>query len=574
MRELGDGPGRARRAGVAPAKPRGNAPREAAEMTEPDSETTAPRGAPTRLDAIVIGAGFGGMYCVHRLRGMGLTVLGIEAGGDVGGVWYWNRYPGARCDVFSIDYSYSFSDEIQQEWTWSEEYSAQPEILRYANFVADKLSLRKDFRFNTRVLSASFDDERSIWIITTDGGEVFEATFCVMATGPLSIPKDIDIPGVQAFNGTIYRAAKWPHTPINFGGQRVGVVGTGSSGMQIVPIVAEQADALYVFQRTPSFTFPMRNKPIAEDYARQVKAHYPALRASARNNLTGGNRPMSTRPLFSVSVAEREELLEDGWRRGGRVLMGLFSDALFNPEANEIIAEFVRGKIKETVNDPDTAERLTPRGYPIFSRRPCLDTNYYETYNRPNVRLVDCLTDPIESIGERSVKTRNQEIELDTLIFATGYDGLTGAMLAIDVRGRGGQSLKDKWRDGARSYLGLVVEGFPNLFMVCGANGPSALANIVILNEENGDWIANCIEHMRKHGYSSVEAKLDDEDRWVQTVSDLADKSLIPKAATWYVGTNIPGKPRVFPIYTGGLNRYREVCNQVADDNYRGLAFV
>jgi len=284
--------------------------------------------AARRVDAIVVGAGFGGMYSVHRLRGMRLNVLGIEAGNDVGGVWYWNRYPGARCDVFSIDYSYSFSDEIQQEWTWSEEYSAQPEILAYANFVADKLDLRKDFLFNTRVISAHFDEDKHAWILATDGGEILEAQYCIMATGPLSIPKEIDIDGAKDFKGKIYRAAKWPHALVSFKGQRVGVVGTGSSGMQIVPIVAQEAEALYVFQRTPSFTFPMRNKPIDPDYALQVKKQYATLRALARNNFTGGNRPMSTRPLFSVPKAEREELLEDGWRRGGRVLMGLFSDAL------------------------------------------------------------------------------------------------------------------------------------------------------------------------------------------------------------------------------------------------------
>jgi len=433
--------------------------------------------------------------------------------------------------------------------------------------VADKLDLRKDFLFNTRVISAHFDEDKHAWILATDGGEILEAQYCIMATGPLSIPKEIDIDGAKDFKGKIYRAAKWPHALVSFKGQRVGVVGTGSSGMQIVPIVAQEAEALYVFQRTPSFTFPMRNKPIDPDYALQVKKQYATLRALARNNFTGGNRPMSTRPLFSVPKAEREELLEDGWRRGGRVLMGLFSDALTNPEVNEIIAEFVRGKIAEIVKDPDTARRLTPRGYPIFSRRPCLDTNYYETYNRPNVHLIDCLTDPIELITERGVKTREREIELDSLIFATGYDGLTGAMLAIDVKGRRGLSLKEKWRNGARSYLGLAVEGFPNLFMVCGANGPSALANIVILNEENGDWIANCIEYIRRNGFSTIEAQAGHEDNWVKTVAQLADKSLIPKASTWYVGANIEGKPRVFPIYTGGLNRYRETCDDVAKDN-------
>lgn len=542
------------------------------------TDATPPQSEPgiegvRQVDAIVVGAGFGGLYSTHRLREMGLSVIGIEAGGDVGGVWYWNRYPGARCDVFSIDYSYSFSDDIQQEWTWSEEYAAQPEILAYANFVADKIDIRRSFQFDTRVLRAAFDDEKQVWVVETDRGQVFTTTYLVMASGPLSIPKDIDIDGFEDFKGEVYRASKWPHKPVSFAGKRVGVVGTGSSGIQIVPIVAQEADALYVFQRTPSFTFPMRNKPLAEDYSAQVKSHYKTLRHIGRSTFTGGVRPISTRPLFSVTVAEREALLEDAWRNGGRVLMGLFSDVLINPEANEIVAEFVRGKIGEVVHDPETAERLKPRGYPIFSRRPCLDTNYYETYNRETVHLVDCLDEPIERLTETGVRTRKREIELDTLILATGFDGLTGAMLAVDIKGRGGRDLKDKWNEGARSYLGLAVEGFPNLFMVCGANGPSALANIVILNEENGDWIGNCIDYMRKNGFATIEAKLEYEQKWVKTVASLADKSLIPKANTWYVGSNIEGKPRVFPIYTGGLNKYRDICDDVASDDYRGFAF-
>jgi len=531
--------------------------------------------AGTRLpiDAVVVGAGFGGMYAVHRLRSQGLTVQGFEAGGDVGGVWYWNRYPGARCDVFSIDYSYSFSEEIQQTWNWSEEYSAQPEILSYANFVADKLDLRRYFQFNTRIRSAVYDEVRKLWIVTTDSGVRVEARFCIMATGPLSIPKDIDIDGVGDYGGNIYRAAKWPHEPVDFAGQRVGLIGTGSSGIQIASTLAHEAGELYVFQRTPSFTFPMRNKTLTDEYRAQVKSHYKSIRENTRNNFTGGTRPISTRPLFSVTVEERTELLEDAWRRGGRVLMGLFSDALTDPAANEIIAEFVRGKIGEIVRDPDIAERLKPRGYPIFSRRPCLDTHYYEIYNRPNVHLIDCLEDPIERLTERGLATRERDFALDSIIFATGYDGLTGAMLSIDIRGRGGKTLADKWRTGARSYLGLAVEGFPNLFMVCGANGPSALANIVILNEENGDWIADCIDYMRHHSYSTIEADINAEDQWVSTVAALASKSLIPKANTWYTGSNIDGKPHVFPIYTGGLNRYRDVCTAVATDNYRGFVF-
>jgi cation diffusion facilitator CzcD-associated flavoprotein CzcO len=544
-------------------------------MTDPTPlQDESPSNYVLKVDAVVVGAGFGGMYMVHRLRSMGLSVIGVEAGSNVGGVWYWNRYPGARCDVFSIDYSYSFSDEIQREWTWSEEYSAQPEILAYANFVADKLDIRDSYHFDTRVSAADFDDDHSKWVVKTDQGHTIEATYCIMATGPLSIPKDIDIKDYDTFKGKIYRASKWPNGSVSFAGQRVGVVGTGSSGIQIIPMVAEEADQLFVFQRTPSFTFPMRNKPLEQEYCEQVKEQYETLRFIGRNTFTGGIRPISTRPLFSVTVQEREELLEDGWRRGGRVFMGLFSDLLINPQANEIVADFVRRKISEVVEDADTAARLMPRGYPIFSRRPCLDTNYYETFNRPNVHLIDCVSEPIERLTERAVKTSEQEIELDALILATGFDGLTGAMLAINIKGRDGQTLADKWKDGVKSYLGLTVSGFPNLFMLCGATGPSALANIIILNEENADWIANCIENMRDKGIASIDANVEAELEWVKTVSALANKSLISKGNTWYTGANIPGKPREFPIYIGGLNKYREICESVAQDEYRGFSLT
>ncbi|WP_293900189.1 NAD(P)/FAD-dependent oxidoreductase [Phenylobacterium sp.] len=525
------------------------------------------------IDALVIGAGFGGMYMLHRLRERQLTVRGIEAGGDVGGTWYWNRYPGARCDVMSIDYSYSFSDEIQQEWTWSERFAEGQEIRAYQRFVADKLDLRRDIQFNTRAQSVAYDDAKQRWIVETDRGDRFEAIYCIMATGPLSVPKDVDIPGVETFDGQIYLSGKWPHEAVDFKGLRVGVVGTGSSGIQIVPVVAEDAQELFVFQRTPSFSMPMRNGPIDADYMAQVKANYPALRAAAKSSYSGGVRSISSRPFFSVPVAEREELLQDAWRRGALALMGTFSDLLSNAAANEIVAEFVRGKIDEVVEDPETAERLKPRGYPIFARRPVLDTNYYEAFNRPNVKLVDCLTDPIAEITPTGIRTNARRIDLDIIILATGYDGLTGAMLAVEMTGRGGRRLKDKWAAGSKSYLGLAMEGFPNLFIIAGANGPSAFANFVILNEQNAEWILDCIDYMRAHDLTTIEATTAAETEWMAAVSSLAQTSLIPRANTWYTGANIPGKPRVFGIYTGGFNRYREICAQVASEGYRGFTF-
>ena len=529
---------------------------------------------PRRLDAVVVGAGFGGMYMVHKLRQMGLDMVGIEAGGDVGGVWYWNRYPGARCDLMCIDYSYGFSSEIEQEWTWPEQFAHQRDILAYANFVADKLDLRRDFKFNTRVTGAVWDDTRNLWTITTDGGEILEATHLVMASGPLSVPREDEFKGLKAFRGELYRTGRWPQHEISYAGKRVGVIGVGSTGVQIVPVVAEEAAELYVFQRTPSFSMPMRNSIITPEYAAEIKRNYPGMRAAARNSLVGGVRPSITRPFFSLPPDQRKELMEDSWKRGGHAFLGTFSDLMTNPEANEQVAEFVRGKISEVVTDPVTAEKLKPRGYPIFARRPCLDTNYYESFNLPHVHLVDCNDEPIECLTEKAVKTSAREIELDIVILATGYDGLTGSMLAFDITGRNGASLRDKWRDGPISYLGLSMAGFPNLFMICGANGPSALANIITLNEQNGDWICDVISHMGRSGLTTVEATETAEADWMETVRSLAKLTLMSKASTWYTGTNVEGKARGLTMYTGGYRPYRETCEAMVRDGYRGLAFT
>lgn len=525
------------------------------------------------VDALVVGAGFGGMYAIHRLRGMGLSIIGVEAGGDVGGVWYWNRYPGARCDLMCVDYSYGFSDEIQQEWTWSEQFAAQPEILAYANFVADKLDLRKHFHFDTRVDSATWDEAAGRWIATTDRGHRIGATYCVMATGPLSIPKDPEFPGLADFKGELLRAAKWPHEPVSFKGKRVGLVGTGSTGIQIVPVVADEAAELHVFQRTPSFTMPMRNSRLEPDYVAELKRNYQAIRAVARASHLGGVRPVTSRPFFSITPSQRQRVMEDAWSRSGLDFLGMFSDLLTNPEANEQVAEFVRRKIGETVNDPITAEKLKPRGYPIFARRPCLDTNYYETFNLPHVHLQDCLEHPIERVTEKGILTTAGEVELDTLILATGYDGLSGALMAFEVKGRDGHNVREKWAGGARSYLGLMMHGFPNLFMVCGPNGPAALANIVTLDEQNVNWICDLIDHMREHGIGTVEPTLEAEDAWMEQVFALAELTLVSKANTWYTGTNVDGKPRGLIMYTGGFFRYNETCTAVAQSGYSTLTF-
>ena len=526
-----------------------------------------------RLDVVVVGAGFGGMYAIYKFREMGLKVQGFEAGGDLGGVWYWNRYPGARVDLPSIDYSYSFSPEIEQEWTWSEQFAAQPELLKYIDFVARKLDLRKHFQFNTRVTSAVWDEARRLWTVQTDRGDSFEATYCIMATGPLSIPKEPDIPGVKQFKGRLLHAAKWPHEPVDFTGKRVGVIGVGSTGIQIVQDVGPQAGELFVFQRTPSFTMPMRNVKLEPEYVAEVKRNYAGIREAARNSAVGGTRPQSTRAFFSVTPEQRQALLEDAWKQGGLAMLGTFGDLMINQEANDHVAEFVRGKIAEVVKDPVTAEALKPRGYPIFARRPCLDTSYYETYNLPSVHLVDCLKDPIVEVTERGVRTESGEVELDMLILATGYDGLTGALMAFDVVGRGGRKINDKWKEGSRSYLGLMLEGFPNLFMTTGPNGPAALANIIRISENDVDWIAAAITHMDKNGLTAIEPTAQAEHAWMDIVQTLAQRSLITKAKTWWVGANVKGKPQGLTLFIGGFQKYSEYCRAAAQDNYRNFSF-
>lgn len=527
----------------------------------------------TRCDVLVVGAGFGGMYAVYKFRELGFEVKGIESGSDVGGVWYWNRYPGARCDLMSVDYSYGFSEEVQQEWSWSEQFAAQPEILAYANFVADRLDLRKHFQFDTRVVSAIWDGTRKLWVATTDKGQVLEAPFCIMSTGPLSIPKDPDIEGINRFKGQLLRAQKWPHEPVDLAGKRVGVIGTGSTGIQIVQELGRMPLELFVFQRTPSWTLPMRNHAITPEYDAEIKRHYPAMRAAMRRNPTGGTRPVSTRPFFSLPPSQRRDVMEHAWLDGGHTFLSCFADLLMNQEANDQVAEFVREKIAEVVDDPATAEALMPRGYPIFARRVCLDSEYYETYNQPNVHLMNCLTDPIIEITEKGIRTEAGETELDALIFATGYDALTGALLAFEVRGRDGQTLKNKWKDGPVSYLGMMVEGFPNMFATSGPNGPAALANLITIAENDVDWIADVICHMKKEDLGAVEITAEAEDRWMEIVRGLAEHSLVRKAKTWWVGSNVKGKPQGLTMFVGGFDKYAAYCTAAKDNGYADFAF-
>jgi cation diffusion facilitator CzcD-associated flavoprotein CzcO len=526
-----------------------------------------------KYDVVVVGAGIGGLYAVYKMREMGLSVLGIEAGDNVGGVWYWNRYPGARCDLLTIDYCYTFSPEVDAEWSWSEQFASQAEILEYVNFVADRHALRKEYLFETRVERAAYDEVEQTWSFTTDTGKTFVATYAIMATGPLSVPKRPDFQNFDSFKGELYYSGRWPKEPVSYEGKRVGVVGVGSTGIQIIPVVAKAAKEVVVFQRTPSFTMPMRNHTYSPEYNAEIKRNLPGLRLAARNSPLGGVRPFGHRPFFSLPPEQRIAVMESAWQNGGQSFLGAFSDLLQNEEANEQVAEFVRGKISEVVQDPDVAETLKPRGYPIFARRPCLDTGYYETFNEPHVHLVDCFKEPIVGLTETGVQTTEREIAIDMLILATGYDGLTGALMAFDVVGRGGKTINEEWKSGSHSYLGLMMKDFPNLFMVCGPNGPSALANIFTINEQNVDWIAGAITHMRGNSLSAMEPTAEAEREWMDLVAQLAANTLMSKANTWYTGTNIAGKARGLTIYSGGFKAYREACQAVADDNYRGITF-
>jgi cation diffusion facilitator CzcD-associated flavoprotein CzcO len=536
--------------------------------------STAPRaGTVAQVDAVVVGAGIAGLYQLYRLRQLGLSTRVLEAGDGVGGTWYWNRYPGARCDVASIYYSYSFSPELEQEWTWTERYPSQPEILRYVNHVADRFDLLRDITFGCRVTSAAYDDRDGRWLVVTDSGEPVRAQFLIMATGCLSVPKDPEVSGAGSFRGPIYHTGRWPHEDPDLTGLRLGVIGTGSSGIQSIPILARQAAELTVFQRTPNFSMPARNRPLPEQELAEAKAGYPAMRAVMRASAFGAPRTPATQSALAVSPQQRAATFQRGWEQGDLVsLIGAFTDVLTSQEANDTAAEFIRAKIREIVHDADTAELLSPRTFPVGTKRPCLDTGYYDTFNSGHVHLVDLRKTPLAEITETGVRTSDAEYELDAIVFATGFDAMTGALLKVDLTGRGGIRLRDRWAAGPRSYLGLAVAGFPNLFTVTGPSSPSVLSNMMVSIEQHVDWITDCIAHLRGAGSASIEATAEAEDQWVAHVQEAGNLTLFPRADSWYMGANVPGKPRVFMAYVGGVGAYRELCDQVARDNYAGFA--
>jgi cyclohexanone monooxygenase len=541
--------------------------------------TAQPKSVPTRpgasYDAVVVGAGFAGLYMLYKLRELGLSVKVYEQGGDVGGTWYWNRYPGARCDVESMQYSFSFSDALQQEWDWSERYAPQPEILRYANHVADRFDLRKDIQLDTRVDATVFDEHCNEWTVIISGGNAVTAQHVILATGCLSNARTPDFKGMADFEGRVYHTGHWPHAPVDFTGQRVGVIGTGSSAIQSIPVIAAQAGELTVFQRTANFSVPARNAALTDAERQLWRKDYAALRRRAREDFRNGIvQELPDRGALDDPDDARREKYQARWTRGGLTFMGVYNNLILDQRANDTAANFIRDKIAETVQNPETARLLQPNDHPVGSKRICVDTDYYVTFNRPNVRLVDIRSHPIERILPHGVRSGGKEYAVDALVLATGFDAMTGSVARIDIRGRGGHTLKEKWADGPRTYLGLMSAGFPNLFLITGPGSPSVLSNMIVSIEQHVDWIVDCLAYMADRGAQTMEATRHAEDKWVAHVNDVAQNTLYPQANSWYMGANIPGKPQIFMPYIGGVGVYRQICNDIAAKDYEGFAMT
>ena len=543
-----------------------------------DTNGSAPAsaaGRATEVDAIVVGAGLSGVYLLRRLRDeLGLKTRVLEAGSDVGGTWYWNRYPGARCDTESMFYAYSWPTELRQKWTWSSRYPEQHEIQGYIRHVVDEFDLERDIQFGTRVASAMFDDDTRRWTVTTEGGETFSARFCIMATGCITKPNLPDIDGVESFAGETYHTARWPKEEVDFTGKRVGVIGTGSTGIQAIPMIAQEAEQLTVFQRTAQYAIPAWNAPLDPEYENEIKANYDELWEKARYGSTGLIYEVRDVSVFDESPEEREQKFEEAWAQGGFAFLFVYNDILTDQKANEIVGEWVRNKIRARIDDPEVAEKLMPMSYPFATKRLCVDTNYYETYNRDNVRLVSLRETPLEEVTPEGLRTSEEQFDLDAIVFATGFDGMTGALFAIDIRGRDGVTLTEKWADGPRTYLGLGTAGFPNLFTITGPGSPSVLSNMMTSLEQHVDWVTDCIEHLVKEGHETIEPTLEAEDAWVEHVNEVANSTLFPLTDSWYTGTNITGKLRLFTPYVGGVGVYREKCDEVAAKGYDGFVLA
>jgi cation diffusion facilitator CzcD-associated flavoprotein CzcO len=523
------------------------------------------------VDVVVVGAGFAGLYAIHRLRGAGLRVRCFESGDDVGGTWYWNRYPGARCDVESLDYSFSFSPELEQDWNWTERYATQPEILRYLQHVADRFGLRSAITFETKVTALDFDEADTGWTVHTSSNEQLRTRFIVLATGPLSAANLPPLPGLDQFSGRVLHTGAWPHEPVDFTGRRVAVIGTGSSGIQLIPRVAEQAGRLHVLQRTPNFSIPAQNWFWKDEDLAEAKTTYRERRKLSWQSAAGTPFPPPVMKTFEVDEAERERIYEERWQVGGARFTRAFADLMADRQANAQAVSFVHGKIGELVDDPEVANRLMPQGYPLGAKRICVDTDYYATFNQDHVTLVDLREDPIEAVEPGGIRLASGLVEIDDLVFATGFDAMTGAVSRMDVRGRNGQQLRDTWSAGPRTLLGISVAGYPNLFIINGPGSPSVLSNMVLTSEQQVDWIAGAIGYVVAHSLAGLEAEPAAEDRWDEHCRSLGQNSLMWEADSWYVGANIPGKPRVLLPYVGGLPRYMEQCTLVADAGYEGF---
>jgi cation diffusion facilitator CzcD-associated flavoprotein CzcO len=539
-------------------------------------EVTTDAVGAVEFDAVIVGAGFAGLYAIHRLRNeLGLSVRAFEAGDDVGGTWYWNRYPGARCDSDSYIYCYTFDEALLQEWEWSERYPQQPEILRYLEHVAARFDLRRSIQFQTRVTDALYDESDKRWTIRSGNGDVVTAQYLISAVGCLSSSNYPDVPGLGTFAGKSYHTGKWPHAGVDFTAKRVGVMGTGASAVQAIPVIAQQAKTLTVFQRTPNYCVPARNGKVDPDIVKARKANYDQIKANIRNSYFGFELNFILKSALEAAPEERERVFEEMWDQGGFPFwLGNYQDMFFSKEANEVCAEFLRKKIREIVKDPAVAEKLVPTSHPYGTKRQPLDTNYFDTFNKPNVLLVDVIETPIEAITPQGVRTSDNEYAFDILVFGTGFDAMTGPMKRINIRGRDGAALADRWADGPQSYLGIMVAGFPNMFTITGPGSPSVLSNMPVSIEQHVEWIADCIDYMRKNGSATIEATPDAQLAWSAHVADVANTSLMPAANSWYMGRNIAGKPQVFMPYLGGVGPYRQKCAEVAANGYEGFSLA
>lgn len=526
------------------------------------------------FDAVVIGAGFSGIYMTYKLRKEGFSVKTFEKAAGVGGVWNVARYPGARCDSDSFYYNFMFSEDLYKKWSWSKRFAGQDEILSYLNFAADELDVKKYMQFNTEVKSAVWVEEHAVWHITTGNGEEFTATYLISGVGCLSTSSIPNFKGIENFQGESYHTGEWPHTTVDFRDKRVGVIGTGSSGVQSIPVIAESAKEVYVFQRTPQYSVPARNRSFTKEEVDQFKDEFHSARSVMLTSPSGLPIPKPTKSVVETPEEERNEILEMAWEKGGMILNNAFNDITTDEKSNELISEFLRNKIRAKVNKPEVAAHLLPYYY-YATKRPILDTNYHDTYNQEHVMLVNLQQEPIEGITTNGIQTKEQEYPLDIIIFATGYDAMTGTLLKIDIRGREGLSLRNKWKSGKKveTYLGLGLAGFPNFFMITGPQSPSVLTNVPTAIEQHVEWISDCLKYMRDHHVKTIEPTEGAEREWSMKCQEIADNTLFTKTASWYTGSNIDGKSQDFLIYLGGLDNYRQICNEVSQQDYRGYAF-